>query len=74
MRSSERPATSLGDKLQVPVALRRRNLWRCAWHRARTWRHNERCIRMTLAAPFGLASAKRKTARSASAVAIANAK
>src|SRR5207302_6580756 len=31
------------------VALRRRDLCRCSWHRARTWRHNDRRIRMTLA-------------------------
>src|ERR1700730_4719025 len=42
-------ATALGDQLQVPVALGRRGLCRCAWHRARTWRHNDRRIRMTLA-------------------------
>ena len=42
-------ATALGDQLQVPVAFRRRGLCRCAWHRARTWRHNDRRIRMTLA-------------------------
>src|SRR2546430_17607050 len=41
--------TALGDQLQVPVALVRRGLCRCAWHRARTWRHNDRRIRMTLA-------------------------
>src|SRR5213592_664112 len=33
----------------MPVALGRRGLCRCAWHRARTWRHNDRRIRMTLA-------------------------
>src|SRR6202022_2618333 len=42
-------AAALGDQLQVPVALRRRGLCRRAWHRARTWRHNDRRIRMTLA-------------------------
>src|SRR5207244_2405311 len=42
-------ATALGDQLQVPVALGRRGLCRCAWHRARTWWHNDRRIRMTLA-------------------------
>src|SRR6202035_3968454 len=42
-------AAALGDQLQVPVALRRRGFCRCAWHRARTWRHNDRRIRMTLA-------------------------
>ena len=39
----------LGDQLQMTVALGRRGLCRCAWHRARTWRHNDRRIRMTLA-------------------------
>ena len=34
--------------VQVPVALRR-DLRRCARHRARSWRHNDRRIRMTLA-------------------------
>src|ERR1700732_2006361 len=33
----------------MPVALGRRGLCRCAWHRARTWRNNDRRIRMTLA-------------------------
>src|SRR5439155_5863263 len=33
----------------MPVALGRRGLCRCAWHRARTRRHNDRRIRMTLA-------------------------
>src|SRR5262245_8144062 len=33
----------------MPVALGRRGLGRCAWHRARTWRHNDRRIPMTLA-------------------------
>src|SRR6202022_3778361 len=42
-------AAALGDQLQVPVALGRRGLCRSAWHRARTWRHNDRRIRMTLA-------------------------
>src|SRR5882672_8144837 len=42
-------AAALGDQLQVPIALGRRGLCRCAWHRARTWRHNDRRIRMTLA-------------------------
>src|SRR6516165_3058620 len=42
-------ATALGDQLQVAVALGRRGLCRCAWHRARTRRHNDRRIRMTLA-------------------------
>src|SRR6266478_3135822 len=42
-------ATALGDQLQMPVALGRRGLCRCAWYRARTWRHNDRRIRMTLA-------------------------
>jgi len=42
-------ATALGDQLQVPVALGRRGLCRGAWHRARTWRHNDRRIGMTLA-------------------------
>src|SRR6266404_3998225 len=40
-------ATALSDQLQVPVALRGRGLCRCAWHRARTWWHNDRRIRMT---------------------------
>src|SRR6184192_2675120 len=40
--------TALGDQLQMPVALGRRGLCRCAWHRARTWWHNDRRIRMTL--------------------------
>jgi len=47
IRSRERPATSLGDQLQVPVALRRRGLCRGAWHCVRTWRHEDRRIRMT---------------------------
>ena len=42
-------AAALGDQLQVPVALGRRGLCRGAWHRARTWRHNDRRIGMTLA-------------------------
>src|SRR5437899_1719196 len=44
-------AAALGDQLQVPVALGRRALCRCrcAWHRARTRRHNDCRIRMTLA-------------------------
>jgi hypothetical protein len=42
-------AAALGNQLQVPVALRRCGLCRCAWHRVRTWRHNDRRIRMTLA-------------------------
>src|SRR4029077_4272159 len=42
-------AASLGDQLQVPVAPGRRSLCCCAWHRTRTWRHNDRRIRMTLA-------------------------
>src|SRR5215831_12750334 len=42
-------ATALGDQLQMPVALGRRGLCRGTWHRARTWRHNDRRIRMTLA-------------------------
>src|SRR6202043_3294007 len=42
-------ATALGDQLQMTVALGRRGLCRCAWHRARAWRHNDRRIRMTLA-------------------------
>src|SRR5215470_9263224 len=42
-------ATALGDQLQVAVALGRRGLCRCAWHRARTRRHNDCRIRMTLA-------------------------
>jgi hypothetical protein len=42
-------AAALGDQLQVPVALGRRGLCRCAWHRARTWRHNDCRIRITLA-------------------------
>src|SRR5438132_1151695 len=42
-------AAALGDQLQVPVALRRRGLCRSAWHCARTWRHNDRRSRMTLA-------------------------
>jgi hypothetical protein len=42
-------AASLGDQLQMPVARRRRGLCRSAWHRARTGRHNDRHIRMTLA-------------------------
>src|SRR5438132_12974872 len=33
----------------MPVALRRRDLCRSAWHRARTWGHKDRRIRMTLA-------------------------
>src|SRR5712664_2443173 len=33
----------------MPVALGRCGLCRCAWYRARTWRHNDRRIRMTLA-------------------------
>src|SRR6266705_6523831 len=33
----------------MPVALGRRGLCRCACHRVRTWRHNDRRIRMTLA-------------------------
>src|SRR5436190_11310942 len=33
----------------MTVALGRRGLCRCAWHRSRTWRHNDRRIRMTLA-------------------------
>src|SRR4030081_886380 len=32
----------------MPVALGRRGLCRCAWHRARTWRHNDCRIRITL--------------------------
>src|SRR6266566_2942624 len=50
MRFSEAAAmaTSVGDQLLVPVALGRRDLCRCAWHRARTWRHDDRRIRMTL--------------------------
>src|SRR5712671_1665259 len=32
----------------MPVALGRRGLCRCAWHRARTWWHNDHRIRMTL--------------------------
>src|SRR4029077_4984295 len=40
---------ALGDQLQVPVALRRRAVCHCAWHRARTGRHYDRRIRMTLA-------------------------
>src|SRR6266851_2313634 len=42
-------ATALGYQLQVPVALGRRELCRCAWHSARTRRYNDRRIRMTLA-------------------------
>jgi hypothetical protein len=42
-------AASLGDQLQMPVARCRRGLCRSAWHRARTGRHNDRHIRMTLA-------------------------
>jgi hypothetical protein len=42
-------ATALGDQLQMLVALGRRGLCRCAWHRTRTRRHNDRRIRMTLA-------------------------
>jgi hypothetical protein len=42
-------AAALGDQLQVPVALGRRGLCRGAWHRARTWRHNDRRIGMMLA-------------------------
>ena len=42
-------AAALGDQLQVPVALGRRGLCRRAWHRARTRRHNDRRIRVTLA-------------------------
>ncbi len=42
-------AAALGDLLQVPVALGRRGLCRCAWHRARTRRHNDCRSRMTLA-------------------------
>src|SRR5438876_11642904 len=33
----------------MPVALGRRGLCRGTWHPARTWRHNDRRIRMTLA-------------------------
>ena len=39
----------IGDQLQVLVALGRRGLCRGAWLRARTRRHNDRRIRMTLA-------------------------
>jgi hypothetical protein len=42
-------AASLGDHLQVPVALSRRGLCGRAWRSARTWRHNDRRIRMPLA-------------------------
>jgi len=44
-------ATALGDQLQVPVAWSARSL-RCGLcTRARTWRHNDRRIRWTLADP-----------------------
>src|SRR5260370_40400581 len=33
----------------MPVALGRRAVCHCAWHRARTWRYNDRRLRMTLA-------------------------
>ena len=39
---------ALGNQLQEPVALGWRRLCRCAWHRARTWRHDDRRTRMTL--------------------------
>ena len=42
-------AAARGNQLQVPVALRRRDLCCCAWHCVRTWRHNDRRRWMTLA-------------------------
>src|SRR3954447_7293543 len=42
-------AAALCDQLQVPVALGRRGLCSGAWYRARTWRHNDRRLGMTLA-------------------------